>query len=84
MFTICSKLMLNTGPLTAYNAILEFKSYPQWDSFIIDIALPDIVTSTPDDIYVLRECRSDREEYLRIISNYLPTIKLVTIFRYLL
>ncbi|KAF3061195.1 hypothetical protein GL218_04081 [Daldinia childiae] len=52
IFTICSELVLNTGPLTAYNAILDFKSYPQWNSFIIDVALPDNVTSTPDDIYV--------------------------------
>ncbi|KAI0848287.1 hypothetical protein F5Y00DRAFT_238765 [Daldinia vernicosa] len=53
IFTICSELVLdNTGPLTAYNAILDFKSYPRWNSFIIDVALPDNVTSTPDDIYV--------------------------------
>ncbi|KAI8963800.1 hypothetical protein F5Y11DRAFT_364744 [Daldinia sp. FL1419] len=52
IFTICSELVINTGPLTAYNAILDFKSYPRWNSFIIDVALPDNVTSTPDDIYV--------------------------------
>ncbi|KAI1470754.1 uncharacterized protein F4812DRAFT_277422 [Daldinia caldariorum] len=52
IFTICSELVINARPLTAYNAILDFKSYPGWNSFIIDVALPDNVTSTPEDIYV--------------------------------
>ncbi|KAI1105846.1 hypothetical protein F4804DRAFT_330930 [Jackrogersella minutella] len=52
IFTICSELVINAEPLAGYNAILDFKSYPQWNSFIIDVALPDNVTSTPEDIYV--------------------------------
>ncbi|OTA92999.1 hypothetical protein M434DRAFT_396005 [Hypoxylon sp. CO27-5] len=52
IFTICSELIINAEPLAGYNAILDFKSYPQWNSFIINVALPDNVTSTPEDIYV--------------------------------
>ncbi|KAI1402117.1 hypothetical protein F4819DRAFT_296149 [Hypoxylon fuscum] len=52
IFTICSELLINAEPRAAYNATLDFKSYPQWNSFIIDVALPNNVSSTPDDTYI--------------------------------
>ncbi|KAI0840904.1 hypothetical protein F5Y06DRAFT_262022 [Hypoxylon sp. FL0890] len=52
IFTICTELVINAAPLAGYNAILDFKSYPQWNSFIINVAVPENVTSTPEDIYV--------------------------------
>ncbi|KAI0387672.1 hypothetical protein F5Y04DRAFT_240724 [Hypomontagnella monticulosa] len=52
IFTICSELLINAQPLVAYNTILDFKSYPLWNSFVVDVGLPDNVTSTPEDIYV--------------------------------
>ncbi|KAI1409433.1 hypothetical protein F5Y13DRAFT_170413 [Hypoxylon sp. FL1857] len=52
IFTICTELLINAEPLAGYNPVLDFKSYPRWNSFIIDVALPDNVTSTPADIYV--------------------------------
>ncbi|OTB08083.1 hypothetical protein M426DRAFT_317187 [Hypoxylon sp. CI-4A] len=51
IFTICSELLINADPLAAYNAILDFKSYPRWNSFITDASLPDNVSSTPEDVY---------------------------------
>ncbi|KAI2637059.1 hypothetical protein GGS26DRAFT_588606 [Hypomontagnella submonticulosa] len=50
-FYICSELIINAKPLVAYNAILYFKSYPSWNSFIPYVGLTDNVTSTPEDIY---------------------------------
>ncbi|KAI1461390.1 hypothetical protein F4805DRAFT_280870 [Annulohypoxylon moriforme] len=52
IFTVCSELLITASPLAVYNAILDFKSYPHWNAFITDIALPSNVISTPEDLYV--------------------------------
>ncbi|KAI1386344.1 uncharacterized protein F4822DRAFT_312919 [Hypoxylon trugodes] len=52
IFTICSELLINAPPISAYSAILDFNSYPLWNTFIISVGLPSNVTTTPGDIYI--------------------------------
>ncbi|KAI0888915.1 uncharacterized protein GGS22DRAFT_64717 [Annulohypoxylon maeteangense] len=52
IFTVCSELLITASPLVVYNAILDFKSYQQWNTFITDVALPSNVSSTPGDLYM--------------------------------
>ncbi|XDG09555.1 hypothetical protein ABKA04_009170 [Annulohypoxylon sp. FPYF3050] len=52
IFTVCCELLINAPPLAIYNAILDFKSYPKWNTFIPNVTLPSNVTFTPWDLYV--------------------------------
>ncbi|KAI4870020.1 hypothetical protein F4820DRAFT_317726 [Hypoxylon rubiginosum] len=52
VFTVCSELLIDAGPRAAYDAVLDFRSYPRWNSFVVDVALPANVSSTPEDVYV--------------------------------
>ncbi|KAL8364718.1 hypothetical protein RB595_003819 [Gaeumannomyces hyphopodioides] len=52
VFQICSQVVINASPAAVYHALLDFQSYPQWNSFVVNVALPAGVTKTPDDLFV--------------------------------
>ncbi|ORY58383.1 uncharacterized protein BCR38DRAFT_499937 [Pseudomassariella vexata] len=52
VFMICTETIINASPQAVYNAVLDFKSYDVWNSFVFHVDLPANVTVTPEDVYV--------------------------------
>ncbi|KAI3321867.1 hypothetical protein HD806DRAFT_502166 [Xylariaceae sp. AK1471] len=52
VFTVCSCIQINAPASLVRDAILDFKSYPLWNSFVVFVSLPSNVTATPQDNYV--------------------------------
>lgn len=52
VFTVCAELNISAPLIDVYNAILDFKAYPSWNTFVLAVDLPSNVTSTPTDNYV--------------------------------
>jgi hypothetical protein len=51
LFTICTERTINASLSVIYDAIIDFRRYPAWNSFVVSVALPENVTS-PDDATV--------------------------------
>lgn len=51
-FMVCGQQLINAPAQLVYNAILDFKSYPAWNTFTVQVDLPSNVTSTPEDVYI--------------------------------
>ncbi|KAI6091327.1 hypothetical protein F4821DRAFT_255144 [Hypoxylon rubiginosum] len=52
IFTVCTELVIAAAPAAVYAAVLDFRSYARWNTFVVDVALPNNISSTPDDVYV--------------------------------
>ncbi|KAI1753548.1 hypothetical protein F4782DRAFT_80650 [Xylaria castorea] len=52
LFTVCSSIKINAPASLTRNAILDFKSYSSWNSFVVSVSLPSNVTETPKQDYV--------------------------------
>ncbi|KAI1745888.1 hypothetical protein F4680DRAFT_2664 [Xylaria scruposa] len=52
LFTVCSSIVINAPASLIRNAILDFKSYGSWNSFVMSVSLPSNVTETPTHDYV--------------------------------
>lgn len=52
LFTVCAETTIHAPLSSVYNAVLDFKSYAAWNSFTVDVAVPENVTRTPEDVYV--------------------------------
>lgn len=52
-FTVCAQNLIKAPPQVVYDAIVDFHSYPAWNTFTYNVSgLPANVTSTPADVYV--------------------------------
>ncbi|KAJ7891141.1 hypothetical protein B0H13DRAFT_2530074 [Mycena leptocephala] len=56
VFTVCAELNISAPLIDVYNAILDFKAYPSWNTFVLAVDLPSNVTATPTDNYVTCPC----------------------------
>ncbi|KAI0490579.1 hypothetical protein F4859DRAFT_12911 [Xylaria cf. heliscus] len=52
LFTVCSSIKINAPVSLTRDAILDFKSYSLWNSFVVSVSLPSNVTETPEHDYV--------------------------------
>lgn len=52
VFTVCDETLIHAPLVAAYNALLDFKSYPKWNTFVVNVGLPTNITSTPEDDYI--------------------------------
>ncbi|KAI1272799.1 hypothetical protein F5Y07DRAFT_283892 [Xylaria sp. FL0933] len=52
VFTICSSININATATIIRDAVLDFKSYSLWNSFVVSVSVPSNVTRTPQDLYV--------------------------------
>ncbi|KAI1352130.1 hypothetical protein F5Y01DRAFT_314120 [Xylaria sp. FL0043] len=52
VFTICSSININAAAAIIRDAVLDFKSYSSWNSFVVSVFVPSNVTRTPQDLYV--------------------------------
>ncbi|KAI0814302.1 hypothetical protein GGR55DRAFT_675594 [Xylaria sp. FL0064] len=52
VFTICSSIDINATAAIIRDAVLDFKSYSSWNSFVVSVSVPSNVTKTPQDLYV--------------------------------
>ncbi|KAJ7629119.1 hypothetical protein FB45DRAFT_920017 [Roridomyces roridus] len=52
VFTVCSELNISAPLSDVYNAIIDFQSYPTWNTFVFAVDLPGNVTSTPADVFI--------------------------------
>ncbi|KAJ4422852.1 hypothetical protein N0V82_002508 [Gnomoniopsis sp. IMI 355080] len=51
-FTVCAQQDINAPAQTIYDTLIDFKSYPTWNTFAFQVDLPAEVASTPQDVYV--------------------------------
>jgi hypothetical protein len=49
VFTVCSTVEIDAPASLVRDAILDFKSYALWNSFVMSVSLPSNVTVTPRD-----------------------------------
>ncbi|KAI9660723.1 MAG: hypothetical protein M1831_003414 [Alyxoria varia] len=52
VFTVCTEQIIQAPIQKVYDALLDFKKYEQWNTFVVDVTLPENVTNTPRDVYV--------------------------------
>lgn len=52
VFTVCSSITISAPATVIRHAVLDFKSYARWNSFVVSVSLPSNVTDTPRDEYV--------------------------------
>ncbi|CAH0028108.1 unnamed protein product [Clonostachys rhizophaga] len=53
LFVVCTEDVINVPAQEVYKALLDFRRYPTFSSFVIDIDFPDdFVGETPDDVYI--------------------------------
>lgn len=52
VFTVCTEKLINASAELIYNTIIDFRAYPLWNSFVVDVNLPGNVTETPEDVYI--------------------------------
>ena len=51
-FTVCAEATINGTLNEVYDALLDFKSYGSWNSFVVNVGVPADVTNTPSQVYV--------------------------------
>ncbi|KAI0398326.1 hypothetical protein F5Y17DRAFT_411911 [Xylariaceae sp. FL0594] len=51
VFVVCSSIDIAAPASVVRDAILDYKSYPVWNSFVVSVELPANVTQTPRDVY---------------------------------
>ncbi|KAH8892359.1 hypothetical protein GQ53DRAFT_746218 [Thozetella sp. PMI_491] len=51
-FTVCAEAEINSTISEAYDALLDFKSYGTWNTFVVNVEVPANVTTTPSQVYV--------------------------------
>lgn len=51
-FTVCAQQDINALTQAVYNTLIDFKSYPGWNTFAFQIDVPANITTTPQDVYV--------------------------------
>jgi hypothetical protein len=52
VFSTCTEQLIDASIADVYYALVDFQSYHLWNSFTVDVELPDNVTNTPDDVYL--------------------------------
>lgn len=52
LFTVCAENTIDAPVDSVYDAILDFKSYSTWNTFVVNVDVPRNVTQTPKDVYV--------------------------------
>lgn len=52
VFVVCTEDIINVPPIDVYNALLDFRRYPTFSSFVWDIEFPEGFGETPDDVYI--------------------------------
>ncbi|KAI1425828.1 hypothetical protein F5Y12DRAFT_713710 [Xylaria sp. FL1777] len=52
VFTVCSSINISAPVTVVREAVLDFKSYHLWNSFVLSVSVPSNVTQTPQDLYV--------------------------------
>ncbi|KAI8952288.1 hypothetical protein F4801DRAFT_541754 [Xylaria longipes] len=52
LFTVCSSIKIDAPASLTRDAVLDFKSYSLWNSFVVSVSLPSNVTETPAHDYV--------------------------------
>lgn len=52
LFVACTEDIINVPPMDVYNALLDFRRYPTFSSFVWDIEFPEDFGETPDDVYI--------------------------------
>ncbi|KAK1724979.1 hypothetical protein CaCOL14_010672 [Colletotrichum acutatum] len=50
LFTVCTEEVINSPINKIYDALLDFRRYSTWNTFVIDVGLPPEVTG-PGDVY---------------------------------
>lgn len=51
-FTVCAQQDINAPVQAVYDALIDFKSYPVWNTFAFQVDVPANVTTTPQEVYV--------------------------------
>lgn len=51
-FTVCAQQNINAPVQAVYNTLIDFKSYPAWNTFAFQIDVPANITTTPQEVYV--------------------------------
>lgn len=51
-FSVCAQQDINAPAQAVYDTLIDFKSYPAWNTFAFQIDVPADVTATPQDVYV--------------------------------
>lgn len=51
-FTVCAQQDISAVMQSVYYTLIDFKSYPLWNTFAFQIDLPANITTTPQDVYV--------------------------------
>ncbi|KAJ0296065.1 hypothetical protein COL516b_011917 [Colletotrichum fioriniae] len=51
LFTVCTEEVINAPISKIYDALLDFRRYSTWNTFVVDVGLPPEVTG-PGDVYV--------------------------------
>lgn len=52
LFVACTEDIINVPPIDVYNALLDFRRYPTFSSFVWKIDFPEGFGETPDDVYI--------------------------------
>jgi uncharacterized membrane protein len=51
IFTVCSNNTIEGPPSFLYEVLIDFPKYPEWNSFVYKVDVPDNVTSAKD-VYI--------------------------------
>jgi len=51
IFTVCAQTTILSSPSLIYNVLIDFPSYPAWNTFVYSVDIPSNVTSA-SDVYV--------------------------------
>ena len=51
-FLICTEELIAAPPQVIYDALLDFRRYGAWNTFVVDVGLPADTGETPDGVYV--------------------------------
>ncbi|KAI0401344.1 hypothetical protein F4802DRAFT_434415 [Xylaria palmicola] len=51
VFTVCSSLSIAAPAALVRDAVLDFRAYGRWNSFVVSVSLPPDVAETPRDLY---------------------------------
>jgi hypothetical protein len=51
IFTVCAQITIHSCPLPIYDVLIDFPSYPAWNTFVYAVDVPSNVTSA-SDVYV--------------------------------
>ena len=51
-FFVCTEELIRAPARAVYDALLDFRQYSSWNSFVVDVGLPDDVGDTPAGVRV--------------------------------